>query len=350
MDTVLQYYNTDQYQNGYFLGFDRVSNKLRLFDKSGNFLNFVGSKGEDPGSYFDIGSFFHFSPDSILVADFMKGSLLLYNKEGQFVNKWNINLSDTLNSFPEYYNNGNLYAFYDDSGDFRVEYAGWSIKQNYLTTPEYYEEAKLLISMTLIDTPDIQHYISYPQDSPYRKGQYMFSFFDPFVKRLNNGNYLALYGHDDRLFLYDKEKKLIEVVECNSEIFPEPESVSFNTIDRNFIVDQVKYNYKHNSINYLNIIEGRGVYHGKIFKQYQAPMGDTRNIPNNLNAMYSNYYKRDSYLQIFDSNFDKIYRDILQPEILKNLLFVDENGNLLFSSNGNISEENILYVAKIKPN
>jgi hypothetical protein len=265
-----------------------------------------------------------------------------------FIKSWQINLSDTLNSFPEYYNNGNLEVFYGDLGDLMIEYAGWSIKQNYLTTPDYYEEAKLLSSLTLADASEIKHYISYPEDSPYRKGQYMLSFFDPFVKRLKNGNYLVLYGHDERLFLYDKEKNLIRVIKCDSKNFPEPKGVSFEVIDRNFVVDQVKFNYKHNAINYLNIIEGLGKFQGNLFKQYQAPMGNNSGVPDNLNAIYSNYYKRDSYLQIFDNEFNKIYNDILQPEKLKNLLFVKENGDLIFSPNGKLSEENVLYIAKIQ--
>ncbi|MCX7637476.1 MAG: hypothetical protein N2044_06470 [Cyclobacteriaceae bacterium] len=333
----------NNFKSGYIISLAN-NGQVYLLRSDGSYIGKVGTKGYAPENYYLPVGISTLSPDSIFVADYQSGKILLFNKEGNYVNSWNVIKNDPLNTFSIFYNYLNVYR--DTSKRLVFEYLGRSDKYYYMTNPDYYKNARLL-TVHLPDLNIYKHYIPYEEGSPYLGQQFFLSPLDPCINKLPNNFYAVVFAHEDCIYLYNRVGELVRKINGNSGYFPKAKGVSFSQADKQFGTDYVKYNIKQNALNYLTFHSFyTSDFNLVITKQYEAPVHD-ENLPDDLNTLKYMYFRRDSYLQFYSLEGNKLFDDIKQPYRLRHLVYAESFDRLIFKVDPKLTEKNILYVAKL---
>lgn len=341
-DTLFfHHYIINDIENDAILALDENSEIYRLdFNSKG--IQKIGKKGKAPGEYIDpVGAYYH-NKDSIFISERVTGKVFLYNSAGLFLKSWEVASKDDKNFLPSFMN---YFRVIKNKKEFIFEYIGRSGRKYDITNPKYYNEA-MYLSVFNIESNKAVHYMPLEKGSPYLGKYYFLSPLDPALGYSQYGYYTLIFAHEDVIYLYDKNKKLLRKIDGKSSYFPIAKGVPFEQKDKSFGKNYVKYNVKMNALNYNS--SALFAQNGKIFicKQYEAPVLDDR-LPEDLNTLKTTYYKRDSYLQLYDLNGVKQYEDILQPRKLKKLIYAKNKNFMLFQAEEKLTEKNILYVAKI---
>ncbi len=333
----------DRYSDGYFISSDQ-NGQVYLLDTAGNLRSPVGKKGKGPGEYQRPVGLYAAAIDSIFVAEFYSGKILLYDSDGSFMESWDVVRDDPFNTFATF--NNFLSVSSDENKKLVIEYLGRSDRNNNISSPKYYQEARL-VTIFKSESNSYKHIVPFEEGSPYRGNQYFLSPLDPRVTKSKDDQYAVVFPHEDAIYLYSSDGDLIRRIDGRSDFFPAAKGVSFDKRDSEFGRDYVKYNVKQNAINYLSVhFFESGDSLTLISKQYEAPVRDA-SLPDDLNTLKFLFYERDSYLQFFSIDGSKIFADIKQPRALRELVYAESLDFLIFKSEPKLAERNILYVAKI---
>jgi|GEM_PF-5588336 len=336
-----QHYVAESFKYGEVLTLDE-NNEIYLLSNTGKVKGKIGKKGKGPGEYIDPAGAYYYNQDSIFISEYYTGKVFLYNGKGAFLQSWEIASKDLKNTFPTFMN---FLSVHKSDTDLVFEYLGRSLRKYNITQPEYYKNAQLF-SVFSLKNNKANHYVPFEKGSPYLGNDYFLSPLDPTIGRLPNGYYGVIYAHEDAIYLYDKTKKLVRKIEGNSAYFPKAKGISYEQKDKSFGSNYVKYNVKMNALNYNSVVSFTDNKNIFLLKQYQAPVHDDR-LPNDLNTLKTTHFKRNNYLQLYDLNGNKLYKDILLPAKLSRVIYAKSKEFIVFQANDKLTEKNILYVAKI---
>ncbi len=310
-----------------------------LISSNGTMISQIGNIGTNLGEYQDGGFKLIHNKDSIFIASSTIGKVFLYNSGGKFIKSWkfkNVRLGVAIGDrlfITRNKKNEPIISVTANTRDFS------DIKS------EFYDKTFLMASLNLVTEETITA-LQYESESPYKLGLSYLTVANPCVNKSNNDNWVLNFKVDELIYEYDKTFKLIRVINPNSDNFPEPQGVRLEDDQKNYMNDLYKYGYRLNANNlYASTIFTKKENY--LVKYYSIPIGDGTNTPNNINEFNTGSFVQDRKLQIFTKEGKKYCTEILIPKKLNNLQYAESLDKMYFTSNPKLTENNVIYVAKI---
>ena len=338
MDSVRFYYYDFSLMKKDNLIFAQGRSAGYLITNSGMVLNKIGGIGNSPAEYPRSEFKLMHNKDSIFIA-FYPGNLLLYNKEGKFVNSWkfkNIRFVSAIG--------GKLLSSRNSKNELIISVASFSRDYDEMAT-EFYQKTFLMASLNLA-TEETSTALQYESESPYRQGLSYIYRGDAGIIQVNKAGWLITFGVDELIYIYDKNLKLIKVINPNSDNFPEPQGVKLADDQKDTRNDLYKYAIRLNANNKLTstIFTQK---EGYLARYYDLPIGDGANTPKNINEFSTSGFTPDRKLQIFTKEGKKYCPEILLPKKVNNLQYAESLDKMYFTSNEKLVENNVIYIAKL---
>lgn len=129
-------------EEGIIYALDTQDTKVKIYDRSGNFLKLFGQKGQGPGE-FDTPVSLHLSPeDELVVEDAIGRRLVFFTKEGKFIK--NLSMAAQL---------GVVNTLMDGMGGFIAREMGFEGNQMFFEMKKYDREFSPLFSIDKINFP-----------------------------------------------------------------------------------------------------------------------------------------------------------------------------------------------------
>lgn len=165
---------------------------VKVFDKKGKLIKKLGQKGSGPGDFGWMQFTQNDSKGNLIIYDFLKKRLSVYDRNYKFLKT--ININDGIDDFISLPNN-----------QYMAVVRGIHSKTNQLT--KYYLQRfdQNLKKIKTIDSLDI--YSMYED----KDGGFTYEYFDSYYFRIANGNIMLATGADYKIRIYSQEgKKLTE--------------------------------------------------------------------------------------------------------------------------------------------
>ncbi len=310
-----------------------------LMSGKGTMISQIGNLGTNLGEYQGISFKLAHNRDSIFVASHTDGKVFLYNKEGKFIKSWKFkgaNLGIAVGS--------QLSLHRNNKNEPVISVVATTKELSYITK-EFYEKTFLIASLNLV-TEETTTALQYEPESPYKQGLSYLYPAEPCIIQKNNGNYIIAFMVDEIIYEYDKNFKLIKVINPNSDNFPEPQGVKLEDDQKDIINDVYKYGVRLNANN-KSASTLFTQKEGYLVKYYNMPIGDGANTPKNMNEFNTSTFVEDRKLQIFTTEGKKYCPEILLPKKINNLQYAESLDKMYFTSNEKLTENNVIYIAKI---
>ncbi len=261
-----------------------------LMSGSGTMISKIGNIGNNLGEYKEPNFKLVHNKDSIFIASYYGSQVSLYNQKGEFVKSWkfkNVQFSISIG--------GNLLASRNNKNELIISLTA-NTRDFSRTTSEFYDKTFLMASLNLV-TEETTTALQFEPESPYKLGlSYLYATNPSIIQ--NNNNWIVNFKLDELFYEYNKDFKLIRIINSNSDNFPEPQGVRLKDDQKNYMNDLYKYGVRLNASNQLYSVAFTQK-EGYLVKYYALPIGVGANTPKNINEFDTGTFIQDRKLQIF---------------------------------------------------